>query len=289
MEYIFNFRQTTTGCTISYIGSETLYNKSSPEYTALDCGNDLIDKFIAYYKLGYKKEIPRPRLFVVNCQDVNAFAVYESSLNAYCIGINLGAFQRIREKTEEIVDMVIEKSENESEETQLISRDKRNEWIDLVYVNAIRFFIAHEYSHILNGHVDKSSDGHFEFVDEILSDGENLFQQMKEFDADETAMNILCYMNRSSFETRYQIQSDRINKDMYGEVQQLKKMGIPEALINEETKKYINAMLRVANEKVADVRQYFKHLMLGVNVVFLVLDERRKKRLNEIADKLGIS
>ena len=168
MEYTFNFRQSATGIITAYFGSETLYDDSSPEYIALDCGNDLIDKFKEYYELGFQREIPRPRLFAINCQDVNAFAVYEESLNAYCIGINLGAFQRIREKTEEIVDMVIERSLNEPEESQLIPQNEREKWIDLVYINAMRFFVAHEYSHILNGHVDKNDEGHFEFADEVL-------------------------------------------------------------------------------------------------------------------------
>lgn len=289
MEHTFNFRQSTTGCTISYRGSETLYDTSAPEYKALACGNDLIDKFKAYYKLGVQKEIPRPYLFVIDCQDVNAFAVYEESLKEYCIGIYLGAFRRIREKTEEIVDMVIERSKDEPEENKLIPQSEREKWIDFVYINAMRFFVAHEYSHILNGHIDKGSEGHFEFAEGILSESENLFQQMKEFDADETAMNILCYMNRSSFETKYRIQSNEINRDMYENGQQLKRVGVPEALINMDAQRYINAILQASDMKVADIRQHFKYLMLGVNVVFLVLDERRKKRLDGIADKLCIS
>lgn len=289
MEHTFNFRQSTTGCTISYRGSETLYDTSAPEYKALACGNDLIDKFKAYYKLGFQKEIPRPYLFVIDCQDVNAFAVYEESLKEYCIGIYLGAFRRIREKTEEIVDMVIERSKDEPEENKLIPQSEREKWIDFVYINAMRFFVAHEYSHILNGHIDKGSEGHFEFAEGILSESENLFQQMKEFDADETAMNILCYMNRSSFETKYRIQSNEINRDMYENGQQLKRVGVPEALINMDAQRYINAILQASDMKVADIRQHFKYLMLGVNVVFLVLDERRKKRLDGIADKLCIS
>lgn len=289
MEYTFNFRQSATGNTTAYWGSETLYDDSSPEYIALDCGNDLIDKFKEYYEQGFQREIPRPRLFAINCQDVNAFAVYEESLNAYCIGINLGAFQRIREKTVEIVDMVIERSINEPEESQLIPQNERDKWIDLVYINAMRFFVAHEYSHILNGHVDKNDEGHFEFADEVLSESDNLFQQMKEFDADETAMNILCYMNRCSFETRYHRQSDRINQALYDNSQQLKKMRIPEVLINLDSQRYISALLQANNMKVEDIRRYFKYLMLGVNVVFLALDERRKERLDYIADKQKIS
>lgn len=289
MEYTFNFRQSATGIITAYFGSETLYDDSSPEYIALDCGNDLIDKFKEYYELGFQREIPRPRLFAINCQDVNAFAVYEERLNAYCIGINLGAFQRIREKTEEIVDMVIERSLNEPEESQLIPQNEREKWIDLVYINAMRFFVAHEYSHILNGHVDKNDEGHFEFADEVLPESDNLFQQMKEFDADETAMNILCYMNRCSFETRYHRQSDRINQALYDNSQQLKKMRIPEVLINIDSQRYISALLQANNMKVEDIRRHFKYLMLGVNVVFLALDERRKERLDYIADKQRIS
>ena len=67
MEYTFNFRQAATGSIISYRESETLYNDSLPEYIALDCGNDLIDKVRAYYKQGFKEEIPRSHLFAINC------------------------------------------------------------------------------------------------------------------------------------------------------------------------------------------------------------------------------
>ena len=58
MEYTFNFRQSATGNTTAYLGSETLYDDSSPEYIALDCGNDLIDKFKEYYEQGFQREIP---------------------------------------------------------------------------------------------------------------------------------------------------------------------------------------------------------------------------------------
>ena len=140
MDYTFSFQCLANIRPVSYWGSDTL-DESAPEYTALDCGNDLIDKFKEYYELGYKREIPRPHLFVINNSDVNAFAVYEKELS--------------------------------------------------------------DYSHILNGHVDKDGEGHFEFADEAFSEDESLFQQMKEFDADETAMNILCYMARSSSESGY--------------------------------------------------------------------------------------
>ena len=57
MEYTFNFRQSETGYTTAYLGSETLYDDSSPEYIALDCGNDLIDKFKEYYEQGFQRMI----------------------------------------------------------------------------------------------------------------------------------------------------------------------------------------------------------------------------------------
>ena len=151
------------------------------------------------------------------------------------------------------------------------------------------FFIAHEYSHILNGHINKSGEEYLEFVDENLAENENLFKQMKEFDADETAMNILCHMNRNSFTIKARMMSDKINKKMQKNGQLLKQMGIPERLIIADAQSYVNAIYQVDNEKTVDIRQHFKYLMLAVNVVFLTLDERRKKRLDDIADKLCIS
>lgn len=65
------------------------------------------------------------------------------------------------------------------------------------------FFVAHEYAHILCGHVDLQEKSYMEFMDDMLTEEENMYQQMKEFDADETAMRILCYMNRSSWESGY--------------------------------------------------------------------------------------
>lgn len=85
------------------------------------------------------------------------------------------------------------------------------------------------------------------------------------------------------------MQSDRINQVLYENSQKLKKMGIPEVLINMDSQRYISALLQAANMKVEDIRRHFKYLMLGVNVVFLVLDERRKERLDYIADKQKIS
>lgn len=288
MDYTFSFQCSADVRPVSYWGSDTL-DESAPAYVALDCGNDLIDKFKKYYELDYKREIPRPHLFVINNSDVNAFAVYEKGLSEYCIGINYGAFQKIKEKVEEIVDMVIEKSVNVPDEDQLIPRGERDKWVDFVYINAMRFFTAHEYSHILNGHVDKDGEGHFEFADEAFSEDESLFQQMKEFDADETAMNILCYMARSSFELGYRRQSDRINQASSDNSQRLKQMGVPERLINMEAQRYADRMSLAFNEKVTNIRRDFKYLMLGVNVVFLVLDERRARNLSSIADKQGIS
>ena len=271
----------------SYWGSDTL-DKSAPEYTAFDCGNDLIDKFKEYYELSYKTEIPRPHLFLVDSSVVNAFAVYEKTLGEYCIGINSGAFQRIKEKVEEIVDMVISKSDKVPKDDQLIPAEDRDKWVDFVYINAMRFFVAHEYAHILKGHIDTDGEGYFEFADEALSLEDNLFWQMKEFDADETAMSILCYMNRSSSESGYRRQSNIINQNLQYNNQKLKQAGIPEVLINLETQRYIDGIRRAFDAKVNNIRCHFKYLMLGVNVVFLVLDERRAKNLNNITDKLGI-
>lgn len=287
MDYTFNFKCPSNGNTFSYWGSDTL-DKSAPEYTAFDCGNDLIDKFKAYYELSYKKEIPRPRLFFINSSAVNAFAVYEKTLGEYCIGINSGAFQRIKEKVEETVDMVIGKSANLPKDDQLIPAEDRDKWVDFVYINAMRFFVAHEYAHILKGHIDMDGEGYFEFADEALSHEDNMFRQMKEFDADETAMSILCYMNRSSSESGYRRQSNIINQNPQNNNQKLKQAGIPEVLINLEAQRYIDGIRRAFDAKVNNIRCHFKYLMLGVNVVFLVLDERRTKNLNSIADKLGI-
>ena len=166
MEYTFKFRRSTSKLPIQYLGSDSIYDETSSEYIALDCGNDLIDMFKEYYKVGYKKEIPRPHLFVIDSSDINAFATFEKTLGEYCIGINLGTFQRIKEKTEEIVKMIIEKCADEPRDKKLILPDEEDKWIDAVYINAMSFFVAHEYAHILNGHVEENSEGYFEFVDE---------------------------------------------------------------------------------------------------------------------------
>ncbi len=280
MDYTFNINGE------SYWGSDRL-DESAPAYAALDCGNDLIDKFRAYYSAGFGKQLPRPRLFVIQDARVNAFAVFEQALGEYCIGICYGAFQRISEKVEETVDMVIERSAGLPAGEELISREKRDTWVDFVYINAMRFFVAHEYAHILCGHVDMSGAGHFEFADGMLSEDENLFRQMKEFDADESAMSILCYMTRSSFETGYRIHNHRVNQTLQAN-RGLIEYGLPEVLINMRAQDLTDSLRRAYEAKVEGIRRHFKYLMLGVNIVFLVLDERRTGNLWEIADSLGI-
>ncbi len=288
MDHTFYFKLSNDERGRSFWGSDTL-DKSTQEYVALDCGNDLIDKFKAYYELIHNKEIPRPHLFVIDDSSVNAFAVYEKDLGEYCIGVYHGAFKRIRQKTEDIVDMVIEKSAHIPERERLILSNERDRWVDFVYINAMRFFIAHEYAHILNGHIDGNKVGHFEFADETLSADENLFKQMKEFDADETAMSMLCFMTRSSFESEYRRREAMINEALHNNNERLQQAGFPEVLINMEAQRYIDGLRQAHDKKVADVRQHLKYLMLGINVVFLVLDERRARNLNSIADKQGIA
>ncbi len=287
MEYTFKLLDPMDGSPITYWGSDTLEHSSSA-YTALECGNDLIDKFKAYYEPSYKKEIPRPRLFVIDSTEINAFAIYEKTLDEYCIGINYGAFQRISETVEETVDMIMNKSTHLSDDECLIPSGDRKKWIDFTYINAMRFFVAHEYAHILCGHVDKEGAGHFEFAGGLRSRENNLMSQMKEFDADETAMSILCYMNRSSYESLYRMSSNQINEDMRRNNQFLKDAGIPEVIINMEAQKYIDSLIRTSKAKQEAIRRHFKYLMLGVNTVFLTLDTRRLSNLNFIADEKGI-
>ncbi|WP_074679900.1 hypothetical protein [Marvinbryantia formatexigens] len=56
-----------------------------------------------------------------------------------------------------------------------------------------------------------------------------------------------------------------------------------------EAQRYADRMSLAFNEKITNIRRDFKYLMLGVNVVFLVLDERRARNLSSIADKQGIT
>ncbi len=285
MEHTFVFK-TAQGIRSCW-GADALH-ETAQAYVALDCANDLIDKFKAYYELIHDKKIPRPHLFVIQNESVNAFAVYEAALEEYCIGIYHGVFQRVREKAEEIVDMVIEKSTYIPWRETLIPRDERDRWVDLVYINGIRFFVAHEYAHILCGHIVGGEIGHFEFADEMLSQDESMFKQMKEFDADETAMSMLCFMVRSNFESQYRRREAIINEALYNNSKKLKRLGIPEVLINMDARRFVDGLRRAISEKVASVRQHLKYVMLGVNIVFLVLDERRAANLNRIADQQEI-
>ena len=123
----------------------------------------------------------------------------------------------------------------------------------------------------------------------IILGVDNIFQQMKEFDADETAMNILCYMMRSSIKLKFHKQKNILNEELCEKSQMLKKAGIPEALINLNMQRYINELKQAASQELIDIRNNFKKLMLGVNVVFLTLDERREKNINNIADIQKIS
>ncbi len=287
MEYTFVFSSPQGGHTMSLWGSDVL-QEDAPAYTALDCANDFIDKFKAYYELAHRKTIPRPHLFVINNNGVNAFARYERPLSEYCIGIFYGVFDRIRHYTETIVDMVITQSRYIPWHKPLIPKDERDRWVDFVYINAIRFFIAHEYAHILCGHLSPTDTAHMEFADETLSQDDSMFKQMKEFDADETAMSMLCFMVRCHFETRFRRQQAMINKALNQNSRRLADLGIPEALINWDAQRFIDGLRRAHTDRVDNVRRHLKYLMLGVNIVFLVLDENRAAHLRCLAEQQHI-
>ena len=126
MEYTFRFS------TESYFGADEV-DRTALAYSALTNINNMIDTFREYYKIGYEKELPRPHVFVIDRKNINAFAKFESDLNEYCIGIYYGTFKKIKEKTEEIIQIIIEKSAKDPDMRGLILENEREKWSECVY------------------------------------------------------------------------------------------------------------------------------------------------------------
>lgn len=149
------------------------------------------------------------------------------------------------------------------------------------------FFVAHEYAHILAGHVDKESEciqlEYSESQDD--TDEGNLFTQMKEFQVDQMAVQFLCYMSHWNFTTEKRLEADRV-RDEFIKKNRLLPMPV-----------LLSAAKRIWENKIRDQEHDFasklftelSFITAGVNVVFYTFDYNRKSFMEAYAKKKGLS
>lgn len=251
-----------------YQGYTYVADRSFKAFQILDLGDNFLSVFRAYYKQIHNIELPKVKLFLIASKAINAFAVYEESLNSYCIGI----FEGVCEQIEENVRSSFEKVKG-----VLFSEDEAEEWYDRIFVDAIRFFVAHEYAHIVCGHVTKEKDtAQFEFAAGEKSEEENLFQQMKEFQADQMAMAFLCGMAYQDTNTQHNVrvaQYDTREEQFWQE----NYPDMPKALRKMYLGKKREEFVAQSKEKCREfTHKRLKTIMGGINVVFYTLDINRK-------------
>lgn len=262
---------------LKYQGFTYVADKASPAFTMLRCGHNFLTVFREYIMELEKNELPTVKLFIIDNSSVNAFAVYEKSLSSYCIGVNMGACIRIYNNVRESFSKLI---------GTLIPEEQSDIYLDLIYVEAIRFFVAHEYAHILAGHEDNDPEHiHFEYT-ELVCNGhnDNLFAQMKEFQADQMAVQYLCYMAHWNLTTETRIEADKAKEKFI----ENNKIIYPEKLL-------LSIANQIRESRINDLRHQFdsklftelSFITAGVNVIFHTFDTNRKTVMENFAKKNG--
>lgn len=273
--FVFNGR--------AYPGGSNIDDKSSIYYKALDYGFNFIEILRAYYKKLYKIELPAVKLFIIESSSINAFAVYEKSLNSFCIGIFAGACDSISHYAQETYDAIVEKDEGLSEEEKLIPNTQKQRWVEHVEIEALKFFVAHEYAHIVCGHVGVEVDPQkcFEFFTGEKSESENLLQQMKEFEADQVAMMFLSGMAYQNNDTIREVEKNESFIALNEENDQLRSLHLPERMHNEIYATKLNGIFATLDANFHErVVSDLKFLMAGTNVVFYLMDQGRRDFLH---------
>ena len=258
-----------------YQGFTYVYDKESPAFLMLDCGTNLISAYRQYYEKIYGITLPDVELYVINNANTNAFAVYEKTLESYCIGVFMGACNKIYENTFSSFEKA----------NHLIPDGDKNEWLTLVYIEAIKFFVAHEYSHILAGHIDRDGDtASFEFADSKMRDHEsNLFSQMKEFEADQLATQILFYMAHWNTTNKVQIMC-AIERERFSEHFKDNPEPVFSIFSKENDRIYRNRLEKSKNDSIL---KHLKIIMAGINIVFYTFDDYRKEYFEKHSKEAG--
>lgn len=264
----------------SYGAYRNVYDKESKMFEALDYAANFLETLQEYYKKLLNIELPSVRLYIVTDDSVNAFAKYEESLGSFCIGLFKGACDVIYEN-------VMSSFEGLIGEGKLIPEEKRNARLDRLFIEAIRFLTAHEYAHIVCGHVTKDEhEFEIEFLEGGKTEEENLLQQMKEFQADQEAMIFQCSMAYWDAETRRGLANKDYELKTFAYYDKAVPGKLGKKLANSDIGYFKKYMDRMFDENVHDELQL---IMGGVNVVFYTLDSRRRAAMKNWAIKQHIS
>lgn len=261
-----------------YQGFTYVADKSTPAYEMLKCGHNFLTVFREYIKGLEKNELPTAKLFIIDNQQVNAFAVYEESLSSYCIGVFMGACVKIFDNVQKSFSKLI---------GDLIPEDQSDVYLDLIYTEAIRFFVAHEYSHILAGHVDDPKYIQLEYSE--MHDGkteDNLFSQMKEFQVDQMAVQAMCYMAHWNLTTETRIEGERARKECIKKYHRTVPAPVLAAMA-----------IQAKENKIRDLKPQFdsklftelSFITAGINVIFYTFDVNRKKVMEDYAKAKKLS
>lgn len=265
-----------------YQGFTYVYDRDSALFKVLDFGDNFLTALRDYYKVLHNVDLPDVKLFVIDApNNVNAFAKYEKTLNAYCVGVFSGACFSIEKNVEESFKNVV---------GILIPEEKTEIRFGQMLIQAIRFFVAHEYAHIVCGHVtEDDEDVYFEFADGEKSDEENLFQQMKEFQADQMAMAFLCGMAYQDADGRVRISMtwfEENEKRMWDKYQPNISDDMRKRITESKRKKYRSEL----DKRMKSMVHYdLQMIMGGINVVFYTMDCNRKSAMENYAQKHNIS
>lgn len=79
----------------TYQGFTYVADRSLPIFQILDIGDNFLTILREYYANFANVDLPDTKLFIIDSPDINAFAVYEHSLDSYCIGIFAGVCMEI--------------------------------------------------------------------------------------------------------------------------------------------------------------------------------------------------
>lgn len=269
-EYVFEINKQ------KFHGFTYVDDRSHPFFQILDVGDNFISTLRDYYHKYNGIDLPATKLFVIDNANVNAFAVFEKELNSYCIGIFSGICNRLECNIRSSLDKVC---------GVLFPEEEYDEWCDHVYTCALRFFVAHEYSHIICGHVNKEEKTlYLEFESMTNMNQNNLYSHMKEFQADQMAASFLCSLTYLDTETQHNVRIGnyrQMEEDFWRDEFPDIPLYYKEVLLKKKRDQYIAESLR----KMTLYRhERLKAIMAGINIVFFTLDENRVRSLERWAD-----
>lgn len=264
-----------------YQGYTYVADRSNPIFQILDIGDNFISTLREYYLTLQGINLPDTKLYIINASKVNAFVTFEKELNSFCIGIFSGVCEEIEKNVRESLERV---------KGILFPEDDADKWYELSFVEALRFFVAHEYAHIVCGHITKEENTEqFEFSNGEHEEGYNLFQQMKEFQADQVAMGFLCGLTYENAQSAHNLRAAQYNqkKEQFWSTYY---PCLPSYICNSISEKKRNEFLAKSKEKmIENRRKRLKAVMAGVNVVFQTFDTYRKNKLVSLAEKNKLS